>query len=215
MVTKIEEEIESYSRAIKMGEYPKPGEQCPRCKENPGEFKLHDQRKRKFRVVVEALVKVIITVLIRWKCPLCKKTFSMYPSFAVAHKQYTLPQILEISERYLKQKEVCYEDAPREGELRIGYLGKPDSFLAGSTVWRWVGWLGSLHEPLSKALDLIRQKCPSTTDIFRRVEPAFGNKYKSDVRRIVVGTAMRVLSIFKEYEKIFHRPFFPQFAIRQ
>lgn len=224
MITKIEERIQNYNREIKSGEYPKPGERCPKCKEEVREYKLHDQRKKKFRIVVEALVQIITTILVRWKCSLCKRTFTVYPDFAVPYKQYALPHILELGENYLKKEEVSYEQAPKDGRSRISYPEEyskqkaheqgHESFLAPTTIRRWVCWLGSFKHALTNSLDMIKQKCPQT-DIFRKLSPTFGRKYRSPIQKSILETALRVLQVRQEYDRVFTSKFFPHFAINQ
>jgi hypothetical protein len=101
MLTKIEQEVQDYNEKIKEGDYPKLGEYCRNCKKKPGEFKLHDHRPRKLRIIVHALVQIITTCLVRWRCPLCNAKFTAYPDFIVRHKRYAVNQIVEQSENLL------------------------------------------------------------------------------------------------------------------
>jgi len=220
MVTQLKEKIKNYSEKIKKCEYPYAGEQCPKCKTKAEEFKLHEHRERKIRIIEDALVKIETVVLIRWKCPFCKGSFTVYPEFILPHKRYATEHIIELSEKYLEKDKMSYENAGKDGVLRIGYaepLGKKsegnENFLAASTIKRWIGWLGSLEKLLSKYLEMIKQKCPST-NIFRQISPCLPGKYKSDTQRKLMETAMMVLKVKKEYEKIFPEKFFPRFAIK-
>ena len=222
MVTEIERKVHDYNEKIQRGEYPEPGEYCRRCRQKLDEFKLHDQRQRKLRIVVEALVQIVTTWLVRWKCPICKQTFTAYPDFIVAHKRYAIDHVVNLSECYMGQ-EVRYEDALRDGNAHIGYPQasrfvnmkqtgneEDESFLASSTLWRWCGWLGSFEEAVSRALDMIRQKTPNTP-IFRLFRPVYPSKYRSEKRKKILETAMRVLQMREQ--EIGEGKFFPRFAI--
>ncbi len=66
---------------------------------------------------------------------------------------------------------------------------------------------------MSKALDMIRQKCPMT-NIFREISPCSVKKYKNEGQRKILENAMRLLKVKKGYEKIFGENFFPRFAIK-
>lgn len=172
---------------------------------------MHDQRKRKVKAVVDVLVEVITVVLVRWKCGMCRKTFTLYPEFLQPYKHYAWPQVLELSERYVS-KPISYHEACKEGELLLGHAdGK--RFFAETTLWRWVGYLGGLENKVKIGLDLLRQKCPQT-EIFRKIAPVLPGKYRSAERKGALETASRVLELAKEYPKIFGRSFFPQFAMR-
>ena len=73
-----------YLDSVKRGDYPRPEGVCPKCSEIPPEFKLHDQRSRLFRFIEDSLVCVIEGVLVRYKCLLCKRTFTIYPDFVLS-----------------------------------------------------------------------------------------------------------------------------------
>ena len=224
MITEIEQKIQDYQEGIRRGEYPKIGECCSNCRQEV-EFKLHDHRQRKLRIIANALVQVIIICLIRWRCPICKKKYTRYPDFMCPHKRYAVEHIVEISDSYLAQ-EISYEDALREDNARIGYpeeikfvnMKKPDneesdigeSFLASSTLWRWCSWLGGLEKKVSEALKIINEQCPNRM-LHREVKPVYRSKYRSVNRKEILQTASRVLQMREE--KIGKRVFFPNFAI--
>ena len=219
MLKKIEEKIKDYLEKIKKCEYLHVGEQCPKCNNMIGEFKLHEYKKRKIRIVEDALVKIEIIILVRWKCPACRGTFLMYPDFVLPHKRYATEHIIELSEKYLEKDRLSYKNAGRDGASRIGYAKNDrekkcnDSLLAESTIKRWVGWLGSLKKLLGRGLDMIKQKVPNTK-IFRQISPCWPGKYKGNEQRKLLENAMMLLKVRKEYEKIFPEKFFPRFAIK-
>jgi hypothetical protein len=224
MITQIEQEIQDYNQKIRSGDYPQPDRYCIHCQQAPVEFKVHDQRKRKLRVVVNALVQFVTLLLVRCKCPLCKATFTVYPDFIAPHKRYAVDQIVELSERYLHQKTGC-EEALRDDGHKIGYPPEntfvemkkseetkdDESFMSGSTLWRWCNWLGSFGNAIGKALDIVRQTVTRAT-IFREFYPVYPSKYRSAERKHVLELALKVLKM--RDIKIGEKKFFPHFAIR-
>ena len=146
----VEISIQQHLDDIISGKIPKPKECCPRCFSNPGTFKLHECRKRAFRCIAGNFVKVLITLLARWKCSECGKTFTFYPSFAVPHKRYTKNDILNLSSKYIEdKKQTCYTAVTHAGSP-IGYQEENekyvDHFLAPSTLWRWIKWSGDIKK---------------------------------------------------------------------
>lgn len=224
MVTQIEQEVQNYNQKILSGDYPQPEKYCIHCKQEPAEFKLHDQRKRKLRIIVNALVQFVTLILVRRKCPLCKATFTVYPDFIAPHKRYATDQIVELCERYLHQK-ISYEKALRDDGHKIAYPPEStfanmkkseepkddESFAPGSTLWQWCGWLGSFSAAICKGLDLIRQTVSQAT-IFREFDPVYPSKYRSDERKHVLEQANKVLKM--RNIKIGGKKFFPHFAIK-
>ena len=73
----VEISIQQHSDDIISGKIPEPEECCPRCFSKPATFKLHECRKRAFRYIAGHFVKVLITLLARWKCSDCGKTFTI------------------------------------------------------------------------------------------------------------------------------------------
>jgi len=152
-------------------------------------------------------------VLVRWKCLLCKRTFTVYPDFALPRKWYVRSDVFGQSKRYLESLNLSKAGILWDGQSLVGYENRPDSYLWLSTVRRWVVWLGSQEEYLRRALDLIRQKSP-TTKIFRQPFPASPDKYKSVAQKLVLEQARKLLGVIEEYEKYFPK-YFPHFASRE
>lgn len=219
MITQLKEKIKNYLEKIKIFSYPSPGEQCRKCSNVHVEFKLHECRERKVRIIEDVFVKIETISLVRYKCSFCKGTFTVYPDFVLPNKRYATNTMIELSEKYLEKEKTSYENTVKEGEIKIGYeedLGKKknyETFLYGSTVKRWIVWFGKLESSISKALDMIRQKCPMT-NIFREISPCSEKKYKNDEQRKILENAMMLLKVKKEYERIFGENFFPRFAIK-
>ena len=209
MLPKIEQEIQEYTQSIMMGEIPETPDVCPRCKRESQGFKIHEHRERTFLVVVGGWVQAIVTWLVRFKCVMCKKTFTIYPDFALPYKRYALPLVAELSERYVDSDQ-SYLECCREELHRIGY--KDGHLLAESTIWRWVGYVGELKQTLVRAVTMLQQKSPSTL-AHRKVRDVLPRKYRNVKRKKIVAAAWRLLAIRPEYEEEFGRPIFPRFAI--
>ncbi len=151
--TSIEELIQKYTDSITEGSFRMPTGYCRNCLRKPVSYKLHECRKRYFRFVVEDIVKVLISFLLRWKCPICKSTFTDYPPFIIPYKRFILADISRFSQAYLENEKVSYRDTIRHNGSDIGYennsTGFCDRFLSHSTVWRFIIYMNKIH-PASK-----------------------------------------------------------------
>jgi hypothetical protein len=148
MPMSIQKVIQQYTDSIISGRIPGPQGSCPICLTHPRVFKLHECRKRSFRYIVGNMVKDIITLLPRWKCTECGKTFTVYPSFAIPHKRYVWTDIRRLTRRYIEDESQTYCTTVTHQDAPIGYQEEDnknvDRFLDPSTVWRWISWLGNV-----------------------------------------------------------------------
>ncbi len=189
---------------------------CPKCKEEPGAFKLHEAKDRLFYIVEDNVVRKIWSYLPRWKCPVCKRTFIEYPEFAIPWKNYTKDAIFGFANKYLADEDASYRGVTRGGaiihvdETQIDEV----SGLSHSSLWRWIRFIGLLSRPLSNALNNIREK-DSKNDIFRTVFPVASKKYRSHSRKIILQQALRVFDTEAKYRKLFFISIFPRFATRE
>lgn len=183
---------------------------CPRCEAAPSDFKRHELRKRQFYVIVEQFVKVVFGLLIRWKCPCCKKTFTDYPDFAVPYKRYTIPTILAFSCRYTEYDQISYRQITRE--TPIGYPGC-ESQMEYSTVHRWIKSIGSYSDIIRKAQDLILQDDP-LSNICRCLAnlPITAKKYRSVERLVKLIGCRQFLKLEELYRLTFKVSIFPILA---
>lgn len=209
------EEIRTHEKEVLAKLLPDDLRYCPHCKEIHTLFKQHDSRKRLFLVIVGSFVKIIRSFLGRWKCTLCGHTFTYYPDFAVPYKRYVKGNILILCEKYLGNDDATYRKVIEHDGSAIGYDSGTEKIderqLVGSTVWRWLGFLGLLKECVRKSLDLIKQKDPSTK-VFRQIHPVHYKKYRSEERKDVLNYAMRLLFVEEEFKKLFSVSIFPKFA---
>jgi len=142
-LTATHEDIKTYQEKVEKGKITPDGlDPCPRCNLEPGHFKIHAYRERRFLIIVEMLVKAVYCALVRFKCPGCGKTFAFYPDFAVPHKHYTRQTIESFSSAYVHDDEKTYETAVETDDGTPEY---PDGrTLAPSTIHRWIVTLANL-----------------------------------------------------------------------
>jgi len=213
MVSRIEEEIQAHTEKVKTRQISCDLGACPRCGEHPDFFNLHDVRERTFLVVVERLVRTILSLLPRWKCPLCGKTFTGYPPFAVRYKRYVRQTVMESGRRYVEEDRMTYREGVRKNDLPIFRDGEEekidDRALAPSTLHRWITSLGSLAETLRAALELLGSK---GSGIFRKVFPVSPRKYRTEGRKAILEDCLRLLLAEEEYRSLFGVSIFPRLA---
>jgi len=215
MVSKIEEKIKQHTKKIKAKQYDKPLGPCPKCAEVPLEFKLHESRPRKFFFILADIVKQVESLLLRWKCILCKTTFTEYPNFALPYKRYVSDDILRLSGQYLEQHRETYrrlvsDQTDRNRTQVTAYEKKPESSLAYSTPWTWMKLLGGLPVVYQAGLELIRSHAPAT-QLFRRFVPVDPKKYRSLERKNLLQKAMNLLLLNVQQERFFGQNIFPRF----
>ena len=207
--------------------------QCPRCgcrPDRPAFFRCHERRARTFLVVVAELVYRILSVITRWRCPGCRRTFTWYPPFAAPHKRYVLAVMLERCQAYAERDEQSYRKGVQEGGMPV-FHEQPQGeqitaesteeekanervpALAHTTLYRWVSTLGAWAHMLHRARELIKQRRPGTL-LFRelagfRVAPG---KFRSRARRGVLDACRSLCVTAAVYRAVFGVSIFPHFA---
>lgn len=111
-----EQEVKDHRKRVIKKEVWWHNKNCPRCLKKPPGFKRHDARQRQFRLVVERLVRIVLSMLVRMKCPLCGKTFTVYPPFAVRHKRFVKQDIMQRTTAYLQMPAITYQQAAAKRE---------------------------------------------------------------------------------------------------
>lgn len=211
------QQIKAHEQELFSKKIPSDLKTCPNCKETPDYFQLHYCKKRLFLVIVEGSVQKIWSFLGRWKCSLCGRSFIYYPDFAIPYKRYVKNNIIELAQLYVENDKVTYQEAVTNNGLAIGYDSEADLIderqLVGSTVWRWLAWIGSLNHVVSKGLDIIRQKLPSS-EIFRQIHPIHPKKYRSNERRKLLSQSLILFMAEKILKNLSNWSIFPHFAIR-
>ena len=157
-LTATHEQIKAYQEKVEKGKITPDGlDPCPRCNLEPGHFKIHAFRERRFLIIVEMLVEAVYSTLVRFKCAGCGKTFAFYPDFAIPHKHYTRQTVVKFSSTYVEDDQKTYEDAVMTVDGVPMRLGAGRS-LAPSTIHRWIFTLAGIFaayqaakaEPLHK-----------------------------------------------------------------
>ncbi len=180
------ETINKYTESIVDGDYHPPATNCIHCHKKPEKYKLQDRRKRKLRFVAKDVVKVVITLLLRWKCPKCGATFTQYPPFILPHKRFVLTDIVQFGEQFLTSEDSSYEDVAKTDGTNICYLdenGLCESFFSPSSVWRFLEYLASIYE---SNRELFRKKHEKT-------QPVLSSKYRSNRRKNVLYRALKAV----------------------
>jgi hypothetical protein len=132
---------------------------CPWCdcrRRGRGFFRRHAARARILLVVSHGSIHRVRLYVLRWRCPLCGRTFTDYPAFALQAKRYTLPDIRRLVQDRLGATPASYRRSVTELALPLFYsdldpvvsitTGKDDEAvpaLAHTTLFRWVQALGA------------------------------------------------------------------------
>lgn len=186
---------------------------CPKCKSDGNDFKLHERRDRLFYVIIDSFVHTVASFLGRWKCCLCRATFTLYPQYALPYKRYGRDVGISLTKAYVTNDAATY----RSVTSAIGYTTQTqkidDRMLAGTTVWRWLGFFGSLKNTLRNAFEIIRQSAPNST-VFRQMSPIHSKKYRSEERKTVLEQAFRLFTADAGFQAIWRHSFFPDLATR-
>ena len=208
--------IRKYGHAAKHGGVSCDLDGCPRCQGQPVRFKRHGVRLRVFLVFVEEVIRRVWSYLTRWKCPLCKQTFTVYPDFALPFKRYALAFILARCTAYVEDVVRTYREGVNEGGSAICHEDAESGVvLWPSTLWRWMDRLGRFPVTVRQALNLIKQKDPST-EIFRalgRLRIRAG-KFRSEARKLILQRCRELVTADRDYARLFSVSVFPDLATR-
>jgi hypothetical protein len=207
--------IQAYTEKVRAKDIHCSLDRCPRCTLE-SVFKRHDRRKRTFLLIVGDLVERVDSLLTRWKCVLCERTFSLYPSFALPHKHYVRPTIFERGQSYLDDEDASYRRAIQIEGMPVFYAGESEEriderTLAPSTLYRWLTSLGGLERTVREALRLIRSASPKAT-IFRTTYPVPPRKYRSPERKKRLQLGRQLFETERVYRPLFGASIFPHLA---
>jgi len=187
---------------------------CSRCLVKSTFFKEHAYRDRKFLVIVDMLVKTVLSALLRFKCPGCGKTFTYYPDFALPHKHYTRQTLTHFSRAYVQDPDKTYQQAIMVNNSAPGYPDDQQT-LAPSTIHRFITTVSSLKTCSQKALDLILQENPASA-ICRNIAnlKVPRQKFKSKARENILVQCLRFFEIKTLFQHTFKTSIFTKLAIR-
>ena len=194
-----------YFNKVKSGRIPRPDCSCPKCQAFE-EFKRHATRERTFYLIVDGIIRTVIGVLIRWKCPTCDGTFTYYPDFALPYKRYILPDILPLVTRYINDPKTSYRGLFGNQSFMNEESNK---CMSHSTIYHWITFLGCLVDLLHNALSRILRVDPFSsvmTQIARiHISP---RKFRSDERKHVLLRCLQFLYVNDIHLKMFGRSLF-------
>lgn len=215
--TATSEQIQKYTEQVEQGLVTCCLPECPRCGVASESFKQHEKRKRIFFVVVEQIVRTVLGLLVRWKCPGCNKTATDYPDFALPYKRYTLPTIHGFSQVYVQNPFASYrrlvDGCPLKYESDSHADPHREPVMEHSTIHRWISTLGSYYRIVQNATDLMVQADP-TTGLCRDLAglKIFPGKYKSPARKQALLTCAQLMKILPVYRSMFQVCIFPKLA---
>lgn len=152
-------DIISFSLTVKQRKHRCSTKRCTDCGFQPDatrQFSRHGCRRRRFLIVIGQFVRTVRAVLPRWRCPDCRRTFTEYPAFAMAHKQYLRSQIERRSIEYVSRRDVSYRTGTRHMRRPIFHGGEiksavnpyeaaivSDVALAHTSLFHWVTAFGA------------------------------------------------------------------------
>ena len=175
-------EIQDHSEKVRRGKVLWSPKSCPKCSASADGIKRHAVRCRQFYVIVDQVIQIVIGLLLRWRCPVCKKTFTDYPPFAISYKRFTVPTLMAFAETYIFGTRMTYRGLLDKNPVEYKESGKWMEF---STPHRWISTLGSFVKTVRTGMSLVLEANPMSS-IARdlagiSVDP---RKYRSDGRKI-------------------------------
>lgn len=150
------DEIITYSASVRRSNHRCRTTQCPRCgkaHEQGQPFKRHAFRSRQFLVILDRVVETVDCLLVRWRCPSCRRTFTEYPRFALPHKHYVLPQMADRALRYVEDDGTSYRKGVLDCHLPVFHpehrwssvkRNRSPEVMSHSSLYHWVSSLGRL-----------------------------------------------------------------------
>jgi hypothetical protein len=204
------EQIETYSEQVRKGQIKCNQLICRRCSTSSSAFSRHEARERQFYIISEDIVKIILGLLIRWKCSGCGKTLTDYPDFALPYKRYTVPTIERYSSLYTEDDQASYRKV-----IIKNSIGYPDSEkqLNHTTVHRWITSLGSYGSFIRTAQDLYLQAKPES-NICRELAGLSipPKKYFTKDRKGILQRCRQLLRIEIKFDSFLKVSIFPRLA---
>lgn len=214
--------VKDYERQILEKNFVCPYPDCPKCKNAVDQFKLHEIKSRIFLILGGNEVEKRSSLISRWKCCICRKTFNYYPEFVCPYKRYVIPSIMDRCRLYLEDDKQSYRRAVTHNHaefLHDSHKGEQPA-LAHSTLHRWVTTFSGLIETTRNALESIKQKAPHT-GIFRKIAALHipGKKFRSPQRKKQLYMCCILLWVQDEFVRLFSTTWkkaslFPWFATK-
>lgn len=215
-------EVEEYSDDVLRNKIRCELPDCAACGTSPDLFRRHQARPRRFYILCETMVQTILCLVIRWRCPGCRKTFTQQPPFAFPRKRYTRETILDLSAHYVEDQAATYRSTVLGDEgMEIFHASRSkqepicNKSLSHSTPYRWITCLGVLRQILRSAQDMILQKNPAST-VCRDLAALeiCARKVVKAGRESVLKHCRQILHLEVRFRAAFHTSIFPLFATR-
>jgi len=203
-------QIREYTKQIRSNQVKCNLPSCRNCETSSKYFKRHQARQRQFYVISENIIRIILGLLIRWKCPVCGKTLTDYPEFAVPYKRYTVPTIRRYAGLYTENEQASYRII-----IIKSSIGYPDSEkqLSHTTVHRWITGLGGFSKTLAKAQELYLQAKPQSGIIRELASISIpSEKYRTKYRKSIFQKCQHLLRMELEFFAIFRTSIFTRLA---
>lgn len=185
---------------------------CPHCQVESSFFKVHAYRERRFLIIVETIVRYVFCTLVRFSCPGCGKTMTLYPDFALPHKHYTRQTIMGFAAAYLAPKATYQLALMVENDLP-GYPNS-DATLAPSSIQRWITSLARYPQTCRRAIDLLTQQTPVSSVCRDLAQPhRLTGKSRSKRREQQLLSCRRLLILEDLFQEVFKISIFTKLAI--
>jgi hypothetical protein len=174
-------------------------------------FQKHGAVARVWLCVVGGLVRSLSTFLMRWRCGVCGRTFRHYPEGVAPRKRYVVLDLVGYGSRYLSEPAATYRRVVQsEGPLRgRGILHAEEaagadwsearkeeergSALSHTTLWRFLGFLGSLSCHCADPFrEQVRVEASEVDFAAWLIAP---HKYRSESRRTTLVLAAKRLAV--------------------
>ena len=174
---------------------------CPCCFSEQATFKRHDSRTRELRYLVTFWVNTFLLTLFRWKCSVCKESFTVYPDFLLPYKRFITPSMLLLCQQYLRRGEASYREIAHPEKSHYVYNGKDSQELSHVSIWNWFKSLLPFARNAHKVIGHLFQIDPDSS-IHREVIPINPHKYRSENRKNCLEQVELVTRISGEIERL-------------
>lgn len=173
--------VRAHQSGVSRGDAPCGKKRCPRCgiaRAGNAFFRRHGFRDRGLLTISDRLIRRVRLRLIRWRCPLCRKTFTDHPPFMLPGKQYALPDMKARVLRCVSGAGASFRRGVRDSNLPIFHAsprgegsasgkapeeaeeGTACPVLSHTTPYRWVASLGMASPTSQRRRSATRYKGP-------------------------------------------------------
>jgi len=173
---------------------------CPCCFSEQAIFKQHDCRTRELRYIMTFWVKTFLLTLFRWKCSVCKETFTVYPKFLLPYKRFITPSMLLLCQHYINMGEATYRDIAHPEKSHYAYESNSSRELSHVSIWNWFKGLLPVVKNAHELMLLLFRAKPDNS-LHRDVIPINPHKYQSEKRKICLEQVELVLRVAENLKR--------------